>query len=261
MILHLLSGYATAPSTTETALTMGSGDSLTILNAPIDSKIWLITAWGLWQTAGLLRITAPRMHDQVVGMVAKGVAGRSVPLFPISKNQPLFPQEILTVKLTGSGTAGDIEQASLLVFYDKFGSPSARLTRFDEIKDRIKNIVCVQSTLTMGTSGGYSGSKAINADFDPFKGNTDYALLGYQNDNALGAIGFKGPDTGNFRLGGPGDPLVKRYTSDWFVRLSKLTNLPTIPIINSANKAATFIDGTSDENATTAIIQMIFGEL
>jgi hypothetical protein len=259
--LQVLGGYVTAPSTTETAITMNSGDSLQIKHCREDSNIYLLTQWGLWQTAGLLRTKSPRLHDNSVGIVNKGIASSALPLIPITKSQKLIPQDTLDVRLTGSATSGDIELAALLVYYDDLPGADARLATWDEVKDNIKNIVNVQLSLTMGTAGGWSGALKLNNDFDILKADKDYALLGYTLDNEICALAIYGPDTANICVGGPGDDANKDYTSEWFINLSVKTGLPCIPIINNANKAATFVQGMNDENAATVICQLIFGEL
>jgi hypothetical protein len=43
--------------------------------------------------------------------------------------------------------------------------------------------------------------------------------------------------------------------------MSRITGMPTIPIINAANKAATNIDGAQDENGVDVIVTSIFGLL
>lgn len=259
--LQCIGGFVTAPSATETSITPNTGDSLQIKHCDEQSPIFLLSQWGLWQSAGLLRIKSPRMHDNNVGIVNKGIASSCLPLTPPTKCQKLVPQDTLDVKMTGSATSGDIEQCGMLIYYDNLPGADARLVTWEEIKDSIKNLTCVQLTLTMGTAGSWSGALKLNNDFDHMKANTDYALLGYTLDNEVGSLGIYGPDTANMVLGGPGDDANKNYTSEWFIELSKKTGLPTIPIINSANKAATFVQATNDENAATVIIQLIFGEL
>jgi hypothetical protein len=259
--IEVIGGYVTAPSTTETAWTVNTGDSLQIKNCDVNSPIYLLNMWGLWQTAGLLRIRSPRMHDNSVGIIAKGNVSFAQALIPHSKCQKLIPQDVLTALMTGSATGGDLELGSILVFYENLPGIEARLKTWDEIKDSIKNILCLQITMTMGTAGSWSGTLKINNDFDPMKANTDYALLGYQIDNELCSIGIRGPDTGNLRIGGPGDDMDKMTTREWFKLLSVDTGLPCVPIINSANRNATFVDGMNDENAATVIVQLIFGEL
>ena len=258
--LQIISGFVTAPSTTATALTLAAGDSLQIKNAPKNGI--LLTAWGDWQTAGMLRIRSPRMHDNVQGLRLEGVASEVYPLFWPPASQVLVPQDTLIVEMTGSATGGDIESSSLLVYYpDLPGSNGRFLTYAQYMARAVWNPVGVENTLALGTAGGYSGEEAINAEFDLLKANTDYALVGYNVTAECCSVGWRGPDTGNLRVGGPGHELDKRVTNNWFVELARVTGWPLIPVFNSANKGATLVDGVQDENGTDTTVTSILMQL
>jgi hypothetical protein len=66
--MELLTGIVTAPSTTQTALTMNVGNSLTIRNARSRARSSLLTAWADVQVRGILRIKSPKLHDNVQGI-------------------------------------------------------------------------------------------------------------------------------------------------------------------------------------------------
>lgn len=259
--LEVISGHATAASTTLTALTMHSGDTLTVRNAPIDSKIMLLNAWGDWQTAGNLRIRSPRLHDNVQGLRLFGVASEVQPLIPRTIVQPLIPQDTLIVELSGSGTAGDIESAALMVYYDNLPGIAARMIDAATLLSNMVNLVAVENTLATGTSGGYSGEEAITAEFDELKANTDYALVGYTVSAECAMVGWRGSDTGNLRVGGPGDELGAHYTRSWFYDLSRDYQMPLIPVFNSANKDAILLDAVQDENGTDVLVTTILAQL
>lgn len=259
--LEILTGYVTAPSTTITALTMASGNSLTIRNAALDTKIHLLSAWADNQGAGVLRIKSPRMHDNVQGMRLHVVASEPEPLFPLGLKQNLIPQDTLDVGLSGSATSGDVETACLLVYYENLPGVAARLIGIEELMSRMKNIVTVENTLSLGTAGGYSGEEAINAEYDLLKANTDYALIGYLVSAECACVRYRGVDFGNLGIGGPGNADDKDVTREWFMRLSRETALPLIPVFNSANKAGILIDGAQDEDGTDSLVITILAEL
>jgi len=266
--LELLTGFVTAPSTTQTALTMASGNSLVIRNAAADSPVRLLTAWVDAQLRGILRIRSPKMHDNVHGIRVGTNANVVHPLIPPAMAQRLYAQDALTVDLSGSATGGDIEQACMLIYYPDLPGQSGRFATPDQIKQRMVNLVSVENSLALSTAGGYSGEEALNADFDLLKANTDYALLGYlcspvagQTDGGCAAIRWRGADTGNLGVGGPGSDTEKWLTSRWFVWLSEWTGLPCIPIFNSANRAGILIDGAQDENGLDVIVNSILAEL
>src|SRR2546430_13718166 len=113
---EVLTGFATAPGSTLTALTMGSGDSLTVRKS---EKPKLLTPWADDQTtAGALRIRSVLMHDAVQGLRLQGAVDELKPLLPIGLFQPLQPQDVLTVEISGSAVAGDIETAVLPIHYE-----------------------------------------------------------------------------------------------------------------------------------------------
>lgn len=261
LALELITGFVTAPSTTATAWTMATGNSLTIRNAKLDSKVFLLDAWGDWQTAGMLRIRSPKLHDNVQGIRLQGVASEVYPLLPPTKMQPLIPQDTLTVEQTGSGTAGDIETGAFLVYYEDLPGQSANLITADELAQRAVDVVTVENTLSLGTAGGYSGEEAINAEFDLLKANTDYALIGYTVTAECACVRWRGADTGNLGVGGPGHETNKNVTREWFLRHAMKLGMPMIPVLNSANKAGFLIDGAQDENGTDTTVTSIFVEL
>lgn len=259
--LQVITGFVTAPGATLTQWTMAAGDSLQIANCDFSKVVRLLNMWSDQQTAGFLGVRSPKLHDAVRGIRVKNTASTVTPLLPLGTAQKLFPQDVLTAEQSGSATAGDIETGALLVYYEDLPGVAARFITYDDLMKRGVNTKSVQNTITTGAAGGYSGSAAINAVEDLLKANTDYALCGYETDVEIAVIGWKGPDTGNVRVGGPGNPSLKHLTGTWFVRLAREFGLPLIPVINSANKGATFIDGAQDENSGAPIVNSHFVEL
>jgi hypothetical protein len=259
--LEVITGFVTAPSTTFTGLTMGSGNSLTIRNAPLDSTVLLLQAWALNQTVGTLRIRSPKLHDNVQGIRLDVTASDAKPLLPWGVSQKLIPQDLLIAELTGSATAGDIEQAAMLIYYANLPGGDARLAAAEDVIRRGVNVVSVENTITNGTAGGWSAEEAINSEFDLLKANTDYALIGYLIDAECTAVRWRGADTANLGVGGPGDELGRDVTCDWFLKLSKLFGMPLVPVFNSANKSGILIDVADDENATAHTVTSLFVEL
>jgi len=259
--LEVISGYVTAPSTTHTALTMCSGNSATIRNAAVGSEIHLLQAWAKSQTAGEFRIMSPKLHDNVEGIQLYSTAARPVPLLPSYFRQRLYPQDTLTLDLTGSATAGDLELASILVGHEDLPGISGRFITAEQLYMSGVNILTVQNTLASGTTGDYTGEEAINAETDLLKANTDYALVGYLNAVLCGTIRWRGADFGNLGLGGPGAILDRAVTRDWFLHISRQFGAAWIPVFNSANKANVLIDCQQDEDGADPIVTSILVEL
>ena len=259
--LELITGFVTAPGATFTPWTLAAGNSLTVRNAPLEKKVLLLQAWADNQAVGTLRIRSPKLHDNVQGIRLDITASDVVPLLVPEIVQVLFPQDVLVVEQTGSSAAGDIESGCLLVYYDELPGVEARFIDEATLKKRMRNIFTVENTLALGVSGGYSGEEAINSEFDLFKANTDYALVGYLVDVECACVRWRGSDVGNLGIGGPGNELMRQLTRHWFIGLSRFTGIPLIPVFNSANRAAILIDGAQDENGADPTVTSIFAEL
>lgn len=259
--LFVTTGFVTQPNTTLTNWTMASGDSLQVRGFNEGRFAAILSMWADNQVAGYLSLKSPTFHDNVYGMTAAVVASEVRPLLPLGSMQRLTPQDVIVAQQSGSNTSGDIESGSYLSYYEDYPGTAARLATWDQIKNAIESYMYVNNTISLGTSGGYSGSQVITTTVDQWKANRDYALLGYLVSAECVTVGWIGPDTGNLRVGGPGNDSDNTITYDWFARLSRITGLPTIPIINAANKAATNVDGAQDENGTDVILTSIFGLL
>jgi hypothetical protein len=146
-------------------------------------------------------------------------------------------------------------------YYEDLPGISARFITPAELMKRGVNHVSVENTIALGTAGGWSGAEAINAETDLLKANRDYALVGMTVDTECAAVAVRGPDTGNLRIGVPGNPTLKHLTANWFMRLSDLFGLPLIPVINSNNKGGTQVDGVQDENGADPLVNTHWVEL
>lgn len=259
--LEVLNGFSTAPSTTFTALTMASGTSSTVRNARPDSRIRLLQCWADNQGAGALRIRSPQMHDNVQGIRLNVVASEVQPLLPDNLIQPLQPQDQLTLENTGSATAGDIESAGFLLWYEDLVGVAGRFATADEVRKRGINLLTVENTITTGTAGNFSGEEAINAEFDLLRANTDYAIAGYLVSAECCSVRWRGVDFGNLGVGGPGFDTGRFVTRGWFMDLSDYFGIECVPVFNSANKAGTLVDAAQDENGTDVTVTTILIEL
>ena len=258
--MQLVTGFVTAPSTTFTALTMASGDTLSV-RAMDGGKAYMLSFWSDQQTAGNVRIRSAQMHDNVQGIRQFSVASEVAPLHPLGANIPLTEFDTLVIDMTGSGTASDIETFSSLWYYDNAKGFNARLVTWDQIKNQIIDYMVVENTLALGTAGGYSGEETIIAEFDQWKTTYDYCLLGYEVSAECACVGWRGPDTSNLRVGGPGNELRKEMTANWFKKLSQETGLATIPVFYGQNKGSLLIDGAQDENGTDSLVSSIFARI
>lgn len=246
--LECINFQVTNPGATVSAVTANTGDSLTVRSTNFGVNIDLLQAWAFTTTNLLLRIRSPRMHDQAQNMRFQPTASLAYPLMPWGGAEPLYPQDPLTVEMTGG--AAEVDIGALLVYYADLPGVSARLHTLAEISPLIQHLTTVEVDLTAaGTSGNYSATVALNGTFDTLIRNRTYAILGYESPNNLGSIGIKGADTGNLRVGGP-LLNIPYLTSNWFVRLANEYQLPLIPVFNSANVAGILVDCTQQGTAT-----------
>ena len=259
--LEILAGFATAPSTTITALTMSTGLTAVVRNAPDDAEIKMLQAWADVQGVGTLQARSPKFHDNVRGISLATSIAEVDPMLAMGIGQKLYPQDAMSLGISGSATAGDIETGCFLLYYSQLPGVEARLIAPNELRERSKSIMGQMNTLAVGTAGGFSGSEAINAEFDNWKANVDYALVGYVVDIDCAAVRWIGSDSGNLGVGGPGNAKNKRLTSRWFIELSEAFDLPLIPVFNAANKSAILIDAAQDENGADVTVTSLFHEL
>lgn len=262
--LELLTGNNTAPGTTLTALTMAVGNTSTIRSADMSSMVCLLSAWGFNNVAGVLRIRSPRLHDNQQGIRLRVNATTPAVRYPSFRFlQRLVPQDVLTLELSGSAVAGNIEMASILVYYSDLPGINARFLSPDQVARWGVNTMGQEVDITAGATGGYSGQVAVNsgAGLDQWKANTDYALMGYIVDTNCCAVRIQGADSGNLGLGGPGFAAGPQATQDWFAQLSDRFQLPLVPIFNAANKNAILIDVAQNQGAAAVNVSLNFVEL
>lgn len=257
--MEVLTGRVVNPGATLTAVTNATGDSLSVRSTAQGTNAWLLNQWALGATAGTVRVRSPRMHDNVQGVRTGYAAADPRPLMDWYSDQPLYALDTLIVEQSGGGAETDCE--SILVYYDDLPGSNARLVTWDQIKGRQMQKLTVEISLTTGgTAGDYGGSTALNATFDLLIGGVDYAILGYVTPASILTVGIKGPDTGNYRVGGPGH-VQRDETRNWFVWLAETSGKATIPIINAANKASTFLDVVDTATATARTIDLIVARL
>src|SRR5262249_54525821 len=257
--LAVVTGRVTNPGATITALTANTGDSFTVRSFPFGSNAYIDNVWAQEATAGVVRIRSPRLHDVAQGIRERVIITNARPLLAYEARQPLYPQDVLTFELSGGGAETDL--ACMLHYYEDLPGIDARLISFEEYNSRVVNLAGmeVQAT-TSATAGQYGGTVALNATFDNWKRNVDYAILGYLSDTAGGVLGITGPDTGQLRVGGP---LTTQaiVTADWVVENATAGQERDIPVVNAANIAATLLDVTSTATSATVNVTLNVAEL
>lgn len=259
LAMEVISGSATNPSSSFTQLTMAPGDTATVRNFNQGDQAWMLDQWSLGATRGLILTISPRLHDNVAGITLSYAAALPVPLWSAYQRELLYPQDNLGLYMTGGDS--EIDMFTSLMYYSNLPGTSARLYTPAEVIARGLHQSGVQVAITTGgTAGQYGGATAINATQNQFKANTDYAILGYLTDTAVGTLRIRSADFGNLGVGGPGSN-NKIETRDWFTRLSDTYNLPMVPVFNAANVSNTIVDICSTQTSTAVVVTLLCLEL
>lgn len=259
--LELIGAQGTAIGATIAALAAVTGDSLAVRAGAEGKRIDLVQFWSDVQVAGTGQIRSARMHDNVRGIRFDTIVSDLYPLMPPGVRQRLYANDVMVQELAGSAVAGDIEYILSLLLYEDLPGANANFLSADEVMRRAGNLSYVENTISTGTTAAWTGAEAINAEFDQFHAGGLYALVGYIVDTEVPAVAWRGPDTSNYRVGGPGIETDRATTSDWFLWLSRSLGEALIPVIRAENKAGTTIDTIQDENGADVTVTSIYAEL
>lgn len=242
--LQVVTGYVASSTGTNTfdAVTVAPNDSLAVNDYVQGSDAWLINAWLTAGHACVGRIRSPNFHDDVNGMQFTAAANSPIPLMDGHSKQRLIKNDTLTVEIA-NGTASDLEDFTMLHYYENLPGANASLYRWSEIENSIAELMTCKVTCTAaGTDGAYEGSATMVSVQNLFKADGYYALLGYETAVQCHTIGVTGTDTSNRRIGGPGTSPDVFDTRQWYVRLSETTGLPTICVFRTQNLQSTTVD-------------------
>lgn len=235
-IWEVITGRATNPAALA-ALTMNTGDTANVRSFGEGATPYLENAWTQQATAGILRVRSPRLHDSTQNI--RLVAGAAAPeaLLPLGTEQRVYQTDSLTLEIQGGGA--EVDAAAFLMYYGNVSSGMGRFAMWEQIKPLIRNYLTVQVDVAGPvTSGDWSPGTTMTNFTDLLHADTWYAVLGYTIDAPCLAVALRGPDTGNYRVGGPGDTNPEE-TRDWFKRLALAHGTPHIPVLNSQNDGAT----------------------
>jgi len=258
--LEGISGYATHPGSTFTALTMSGSDSLQIRSFDISgsTRARLLAMWGYTQVAGNFRIRSPRLHDNVQGIRLRTTTKVADPIYWGSEfQQPLFAQDTLIAEVAASGdSAGNFEYGCALIYYENLPGIAASLITPAQVKAIGLHVIGQDVPITTTTAGGYTGQVAINSSVDNFIANQWYALIGASVDTAAVAVRVQGADIGNLGVLIPAAVNTPSQSGRWFTFLSDWYGLPLVPCFNSANKAGIFVSVAQDQGGAAVNVTL-----
>ena len=251
---------STAASLTTFTQTVGmTGQSTTVRNTALGSKVNLEATWAEAAHLCIARIRSPRLHDNVQGIRYQVPAATPANLMGYRPETPLVPQDTLVTEVA-DGTSEYVSQF-LQIAYGSLPGSDGNFLPYSQVEPRIVDIMTQEATPGNPTAAGqWSAGVALNSSFDLMKANTWYALLGYVVSVQAGAIAIQGPDTGGLKVGGPG-LLNALETREWFLWMDEYAEEPAIPVINSANKAGTFVYLADSATANAAVVDLLFAEL
>lgn len=255
MHLELITAQTTAATTAGAAAAAATGDSLTVKNSKGRARI--LAAWLALQGDGFLQVTKPSGHDTTRGWRQVCDVASIMNLLPAGVALEAEPQELLSVTIAGSATAGDVESACLQVLYDDLPGVNGRMIDWPTLQKRgeFGKLVTIQATLT-GAAAGYTGTELITAESDLLQANRDYAVCGITTSTATAAVFVIGPDTAYQRCAVPGAISEADTGRDWFCALSRAFDDKLIPVINSGNKASTSVGFVQNENNISPIVSI-----
>jgi hypothetical protein len=236
-----------------------TGQSTTVRNTALGSKVNLEGIWAEAAAASIVRVRSPRLHDNVQGIRYNVPAATPLNLMGYRPQTPLVPQDLLVVEQSTAAAATTV--AFLHQSYASLPGSDGNFATWGQVNPRIVDIMTQEVTPGNPTAAGqWSAGVALNSSFDLMKANTWYALLGYVSTVSSGAIAIQGPDTGGLKVGGPG-VLNSLETREWFLWNDEFAEEPAIPIINSANKAGTFVYLADFASTNAAVVDLLFAEL
>lgn len=260
---EVVAGFATNPGAVFTTLTPSTGQSFVVRGTDASKAAWLHDAWAFNAAAGELRITSPKLHDQVQGIRTRVTAAQAVPLINSQETaafaQRLYAQDNLTVQLTGGGA--EIDTAALLISYDDLQGAAGRFIDYQTLRKNGLNMVTDEVTITAVTTGNFGGGVAVDSVLSRLIANTDYAILGGMVDTRGCAVRITGVDFANLGPGFPAEPSIRNLTASWFMDMAAGLGAPFIPVFNSANKSATIIDLQTNQAGGTYIVNLILVQL
>lgn len=253
--LEVITGRVVNPGAAFTALTANTGNSFAIRSHTTEGTAYIEEIWAQQATAGSVRVRSPRLHDDQVGIRMLSAAAAVRRLLPEEARQVVYPQDELTVEMTGGGAETD--SMALLVYYQDLGGINARLMSWEEVMPRIESLHGFPVAVTgPATAGDWSAGTRLDTTVDELKANRDYAVLGYTVDAECLAVAIAGTDTGNLKAGGPG-PLFADETRAFFVDQGRRMGTPHIPVINAANRQGTLVHVARNTAAGTVNVTLL----
>lgn len=245
------------PSSTRTATTPATGDSLQVRNFNSATDVaYLEHVFRRGATAGTAYVLSPRLHDPNSGINWNSAEAVDTLTLPNQAYSPLYPADNLTVQVTGG--AAETDAVALLLYYSNIPGLQGQFISPGDLQGQIKN---VKAFFTASPAGANAWTDtAITTTDNQLHADADYAVLGYKCSAQAGMVAIKAPETGNLRVGGPASTLGVD-TADWFVRMSRDSGYASIPVFNANNRGAVYVSAVDVAAVAGLNVTLICAEL
>jgi len=256
--IQTVSGFFTAAGAGTNVATPAPGDTFNVPSFDINNRARFLQAYASGATTDFVRVRSPRMHDANQGLRLRVGTTLDAELLPWQVSEVLYPSDtpIVEIDATGAGTGAILAHYE----FDDLPGVSPRLAGLADIQSRLIHIMGCEVDVTSGAIGAWGTGVALNANFDNFEAGADYALLGYELTTGCHGIAVTGKDTGNLKIGGPGN-VDPRWTSDYFIYMSEQTGRSCIPIIAANNKSSTLLQNVDIAAGTASKVTLLLGQL
>lgn len=241
-----------------TTVPAGAGSTFVVRNAPLTSPPWLIDMWSKSAAVGQARVASPNLVPVSNGVRIQIPTGLADFLLPRSQQQALVPQDILTV--SALGTAANVNGVALQSYYPDLGPNGMNLHAPGDINGNYDFIFGWPVAAAAAAVAGNQGTTNITTTVDSSSANKYYALLGYQVDTTVLAVGIAGVDTSQLFVGGPGDPAGYR-TNSYYFDLYQDLGAPCVPVFNAANKGNTNVVVVDNAANTAVNVTLILAQM
>lgn len=249
-------------STNALGLTNGtitnSGDSLGVRS--FDTGAWAKLEAMFLQGSGTrqARILSPRMHDNVTGLTFQSAESPTEFVFPQDVGEPLYSSDVLTVQTDAAASSDTI--VALLNYYSNVDGIAANLATWAQVKASMIRTKIFEVACTSSATIGAWTDTVITTTENQLKADYTYALLGFESNVALCAMGIKGPSTGNLRICAPGATSTLDITS-YFIEMSNRHGTPHIPVFKANDRASTNISVCANTASVSANVYAICAQL
>ena len=256
--IQTIAGFFTGAGAGTGVATPAPGDSFQVPSFDLNSKAYLAQVSANGASTDFVRIRSPRLHDNNQGLRMFLGTSKNRPLLPFEAGEVLYPSDapIVEIDVTAAASGGILAHYA----YDDLPGVSPRLAHWSDVQPRIVHIMGCEVDVTSGAIGAWGNGAALNSVFDNFEAGADYAWLGYTCSAACLGIALTGKDTGNLKIGGPGDsdPL---NTGTWFQQWADYTGKARVPVIAANNKGSTLLQAVDSAAATAVKVSLWLAQL